>query len=299
MHPLLSILLQNHALKSDSSRLFHGRGGLFPDFQNIVVDFFSPTLLITLYKEVDEKIIESLLNFPAENILLQKRFLHRPELVVLKGSIPEKGQAFEDGMLFHLKFGASQNIGFFLDMAQGRKWIREHAFGKKVLNLFSYTCSLSVAALKGGASGVVNVDMSKGALSVGRDNHLLNQIKMNDVKFLPYDILKSWKNISKYGPYDLVVIDPPTNQGESFKVERDYYKMIKRLDEMTNPEALVFACLNSPHLKSQFLIELFIEHAPQFVFQERVQSAFIDSENDFEAGLKILVFKKGSKVPEN
>ncbi|MGZ3787512.1 MAG: class I SAM-dependent methyltransferase [Bacteriovorax sp.] len=293
MKNLFSRVLENFSPDDlNCRRLFHGRGGQCPEFQNIVVDYFPPTLLITLYKETPSEQLVPFLDFPASNVLVQKRYLPRPELEVLKGAVPEQATASENGMTFNLKFGTSQNIGFFLDMALGREWLVQHSRDKKVLNLFAYTCSLSVAALKGGARGVVNIDMSKSALSVGKENHLLNGIDLRAVNFFSYDIMKSWNNLLRHGPYDIVIIDPPTNQGESFKVERDYYKIVKRLDGMTNDQAEVLACLNSPHLSTDFLKRLFLEHAPQFKCQEIIPSAIHAMEKNPEEGLKIVLFKK-------
>jgi 23S rRNA (cytosine1962-C5)-methyltransferase len=283
----------------DARRLFHGRGRLSPGLEHIVIDYYAPNLLITLYKEAEasvlDKLIESLkesYDLVVENILLQKRYLARPELTALVGSIPSSAIAIERGSKFNLKFGETQNIGFFLDMSPGREMLERISKNKKVLNLFSYTCSLSVAAFKGEASSVVNLDMSKAALVVGESNHQINEIDNRKAYFLSHDIMKSWSKISRLGPYDVVVIDPPTNQGDSFKVERDYYKIVKRLNEMTNIEGIVMACLNSPYLTSQFLIDLFIEHAPEFQFQEIIYSAFSSMEANPEEGLKIAIFKK-------
>jgi 23S rRNA (cytosine1962-C5)-methyltransferase len=104
--------------------------------------------------------------------------------------------------------------------------------------------------------------------------------------------MKSWNNIKRAGPYDIVVIDPPTNQGESFKVERDYYKIVKRLNEMTKPNAIIMACLNSPYQTTEFLKTTFAEHAPEFLFEESLHSAFYEMEVNAEEGLKIALFKK-------
>ena len=299
MKILQEIVQQNILKTKDSSRLFHGRGKLWAGLEHIVVDYFEPHLLITLYKESDDlfinKLIQALKEIPElliENILLQKRYLSRPELIVIDGALPTNATAFERGSRFNLKFGDSQNIGFFLDMSSGRKRLESISADKKVLNLFSYTCSLSMAALKGGASSVVNVDMSKAALLIPESNHILNKIDSKRVRFLPYDIMKSWNKIFKFGPYDIVVIDPPTNQGDSFKVERDYHKIVKRLNEMTNDEAIIMACLNSPYLTSQFLVDLFSEYAPNYKFQEVIHSGFSGMEKNPEEGLKIVMFKK-------
>lgn len=289
----ISLIKENIPSNGRSSRIFHGRGKKFPGYEHICIDLFATSALITLYKETSPELIESCrseLSF-MENILLQKRYLSRPELVVLKGSVPSSEVAVEDSLKFNLKFGESQNIGFFLDMYPGRELLKKISAGKKVLNLFSYTCSLSVAAIDGGAIEVVNVDMSKAALLIGEQNHQLNGFSQK-ARFMAYDIMNSWKKIQKPGPYDVIVIDPPTNQGDSFKVERDYHKIIKRLNDMTNPDATIVACLNSPYLTSDFLINLFSIHAPEFKFQNILYSAFSAMEINPEEGLKIVVFKK-------
>lgn len=296
MNHLSSIISGNLPADSSSTRLFHGRGKKFPDLEHVTIDFFSPTVLITLYKEVSPEVMQTILEaisiVPADNILAQKRYLPRPILEVLKGSVDARATALERGLQFNLRFGDTQNIGFFLDMSPGRELLKRISKDKKVLNLFSYTCSLSVAALEGEARSVVNIDMSKAALAVGESNHLLNEVDMKKTRFLSYDIMKSWNNIYKHGPYDIVVIDPPTNQGDSFKVERDYHKIVKRLNEMTYNDAVVMACLNSPYLTAQFLIDLFKEHAPDYQLQEVIYSAFSEMEINPEEGLKIVVFKK-------
>jgi 23S rRNA (cytosine1962-C5)-methyltransferase len=292
----LTTLLGNIPADGSCARIFHGRGNLTLGHEHLVIDYYPPNLFITIYKEKDiqplDEMIILLQDFPVENILLQKRYLARPEIIALKGSVPQNAIAFEAGSNFHVKFGSSQNIGFFLDMASGRDWLLHNSKDKRVLNLFSYTCSLSVAALKGEAESVVNVDMSKAALGVGQENHTLNGLDLKKAKFLSYDIMNSWNNIAKGGPYDIVIIDPPTNQGDSFKVDRDYYKIVKRLKAMTSKDAAVMACLNSPYLNSEFLVNLFKEHAPEFLFQESIKSSFYSMEKNPEEGLKILLFKK-------
>lgn len=299
MNNLSTIIRGNLPSDGRSVRLFHGRGKKYPGLEHISIDYYSSSILITLFKETSpqmmDAVLESIATITAENILLQKRYLSKPTLEVLKGVIPLSEVAIENSLKFNLKFGESQNIGFFLDMYPGRELLKTISLNKKVLNLFSYTCSLSVAAMKGGASEVTNVDMSRAALSVGESNHQLNALgpsAKGQVRFLAYDIINSWKKIFKYGPYDIVVIDPPTNQGDSFRVERDYYKIVKRLLDMTSKDATIMACLNSPHLSSQFLIDLFSEHAPEFKYEQTIYSAFSAMEEKPEEGLKIVVFKR-------
>lgn len=299
MQNLAEIIQKNSTLlEEECCRLVHGRGKKWEEFSHLSIDWYPPTILITTYKEIsnEEKqllveIIKSIKNLPCKNILLQKRYLKGESVEVLIGEIEENAFAVENLEKYKLNLNNPQNIGFFLDMKNGREWIRKNSKNKSVLNLFSYTCSLSVAALKGGALEVINVDMSKSSLSVGEQNHLINNVN-GKAKFISYDIMNSFANLRRKGPFDLVIIDPPTNQGDSFKVERDYHKVIRKLSDMTKEEALVMACLNSPFLTEIFLLDVFKEHAPGFAFQEKVISSFHDMELNPEEGVKILIFKK-------
>lgn len=297
MHQLFNIISENVSSTKECKRLFHGRGKKWEEFSHLSIDYYPPTILITTYKEIGEEekrslvdLLSSVSNLPFDSLVLQKRYLRSDNIEILKGEAPSNSYAYEREEKYILNLSTPQNIGFFLDMGHGREWLRKNAKGKKVLNLFSYTCSLSVAALKGEALEVINVDMSRPALNVGEKNHRQNNV--GAAKFIHYDIMKSFGNITKKGPYDLVIIDPPTNQGASFKVERDYHKIIRRLPEMTNEGAIVMACLNSPYLGSDFLISAFKEFAPMFHFEEKLYSSFSDMEANPEEGLKILFFRK-------
>lgn len=296
---ILENLPQNiDALSIECFRIFHGRGKKIPKWSHLSIDYFQPTILLTIYEETSAEtlqqvidILKTLSMIKIENILLQKRFQKGEVISVLKGEIPAENYAVENGKKYILNLHRPQNIGFFLDMKKGRDWVAANSQDKNVLNLFAYTCSLSVAALHGGARVVYNVDMSKSSLSIGEKNHLINGFS-SGAKFIPYDILNSFGNLKRRGPFDLIIIDPPTNQGESFKVNRDYVKIIKKLNEMTNDNATVMACLNSPFLDSHFLKALFLEHAPSFEFQFNIASAWENQEQNPEEGLKILIFKK-------
>jgi 23S rRNA (cytosine1962-C5)-methyltransferase len=160
-----------------------------------------------------------------------------------------------------------------------------------VLNLFAYTCGFSVAAIQAGASGVMNVDMSRSSLNKGRDNHRLNQHDLSKVSFLGHDIFRSWGKIKKGGPYDMVIIDPPSFQKGSFALTKDYKKILKRLPELLNEDGVVMACVNSPTVSPDFLIESMQLEAPALEFQYRLDNPpeFIDV--DESASLKVMIFQ--------
>lgn len=278
-------------------RLFHGRGHAFPGFEHINVDWLSPVFLITLYQEHDHTFLEQLaqhlkgLNPDCQSVLVQHRWQKHAPILPLLGKMIEQTVVQEGDMKFHIELGKVQNTGLFLDMRNGRQWVKDQAQGNSVLNLFSYTCAFSVAALAGGAERVVNVDMSKASLSKGRENHRLNEQDTNRVIFQGVDIFKSFGRIKKYGPYDLVIADPPSFQKGSVNIQKDYGKIIRRLPQWLKPKGLVLLCLNSPDLDEAFLFEQVANECPDCQFIERVNTPTVFKEAHQGKGLKVLAFQ--------
>ena len=132
--------------------------------------------------------------------------------------------------------------------------------------------------------------MARAALSTGRDNHRLNNHDLKGIKFLGHDIFKSFGKIKKSGPYDIVIMDPPSNQGSSFKIEKDYPKLIRRLSSLLAPNAKVLACINSPFHTSDYLHSLIHEELPELKLENVLFSPKEFKEQDKESGVKILYY---------
>lgn len=300
MEKLKEIILENLKDKSlEMKRVFHGRGNFYDDFKYLVIDSLNDILLVTLFEEILEDIEKQLILLLEEvyekkqfkSLILQRRYKKNNLNEVLKGIIPKDALAIENGLKYKINF-SNQNIGIFPDMKAGREYIQSICKDKNILNLFSYTCAFSVAAISAGASKVVNVDMAKGALTTGRENHHLNNLDTKKVKFMPYDILKSWSRIKKEGPYDIIIIDPPTLQKGSFEATKDYEKIIKKLEQLANEKCIVLSCLNAPEIPSVFIKDIFKEFASDFVFEKRLQNPETFVVIDDEKALKNLIFKR-------
>ena len=278
-------------------RLFHGRGGLYEGYKHLTVDHVNPEILnVALYfqEENEVQLLAMLSEFATTQgyttLVVQRRYQKGTPSEVVFGEIPEDLYILENGMKLKLNLLSNQNTYYFPDMKNGRSFVREMAKEKHILNLFSYTCAFSVAAKFGDASSVVNIDMSKGALKVGMANHSLNKLDPKGVSFLPYNILKSFSNIKRKGPYDLIIIDPPSFQRGSFEATKDYEKIIKKLPQIANEECILLACLNAPDLQSSFLIEMIEQWAPSFKFEKRLENLSEFASDDEERSLKNLIF---------
>lgn len=281
----------------DSYRVFHGRGHCFPGLEFITLDFFQPVLLVILFAEPPADWLTTFNHFivtqiksPIEAVILQKRYLQGAPSEILYGKLPDETYAQRGSLRFNLHLAQQQNSGFFLDMEPGRFWLEENASGKKILNLFAYTCAFSVVAIAAGAEKVVNVDMSSAALNLGRANHQLNRLEKERSEFLAEDILKSWGRIKKRGPYDLVIIDPPSYQKGSFIAERDYAKVIRRLPELVLNGGAVLACLNAPELGENFLKEIFSRECPEAKLIGRLPGSPHFPDANPERQLKLFVY---------
>ena len=253
----------------ESRRLFHGRGQCFTGYDDLVIDYFPPVVMVILYRERPQAWLEELTQLlgaalpdKPRAILLQERFLSNGPSRVLQGVLPETLDALEAGLSFRLRLGEAQNSGFFPDMAVGRRLVRERAAGKRVLNLFAYSCSFSVAALAGGATRVVNLDMNRGALELGKLNHRLNDIDLRRASFLPLEFFRSIGRLRRLGPFDLVICDPPASQGKSFTAERHWPKLVRSLPDLLASGGEILACLNGPNLGPDFLDQLLAETFP-------------------------------------
>jgi 23S rRNA (cytosine1962-C5)-methyltransferase len=249
-------------------RLFHGRGHCYPGFEDLTVDYFAGHLLVGCFSD-DEAGARSLAEQLAQSldgltgVGIQVRQGRQTQGEVVWGDVPEELEVVEAGLRYLVQPMRNQNVGLFLDMAPLRAWVRERADGRNVLNLFAYTCAFSVAAIAGGARRVVNNDMSRPALNWGERNHQGNGHDLRSVRMLPHNVFKSWWKIRQFGPYDLVIIDPPTNQRGSFVAEKHYQSVLKRLSELCAPEADVVACLNSPFLNADFVPQLMARWSPE------------------------------------
>lgn len=296
--------LQLTEAPNEVRRLFHGRGRRFEGLEQLTCDWIQGQLIVAIFKQVDELFIETLKQGLAalsesdlwqqkqgKSIVVQHRYAEGAPSEVVLGELDSQPVVHESGLKYQLNIGRNQNFGLFLDMRYGRDWVKENSKHKNVLNLFAYTCGFSVAAIAGGADQVVNVDMSKGSLAKGRENHKLNEHNINQVKFLGYDIFRSWGKIKKMGRYDLIVIDPPSFQKGSFALTKDYKRILRKLPELLADGGEVIACVNSPQVTSQFLIDGMKEEAPELSFIERLDNPPEFEDTDPEASLKVLRFR--------
>ncbi len=269
--------LETRKYEGDRScvKLFNGPGGSIAGLEQLHIDRFADHLFVLTYMNLDSReldILKSLLNelYPSCPLRIQHRAAGGFQDLYLSEQARESFLVEEGGLCFRVHSGRGQNSGFFADMKEGRRQVREYCRQKKaagaadlrVLNLFAYTCSFSVACLAGGADSVDNWDMNKKSLSIGRENHRLNGLAEGRDFYFGHDIFKSFSKIIRRGPYDLAILDPPPRQGKSFRWEKDYPRLMQRLPQILKSGAAVLFCLNAADCGRREFLELIRKTVP-------------------------------------
>ena len=126
---------------TDAGRIFHGRGGLHPGCEQWTLDAYPPVLLLTSFEPASDDELAAIgaalearwaQVAPGEplNWVYQYRFEARAETRLMAGSVPEPHVISEDGARFRVHLLRGLNHGFFLDMAEGRRWVRAQMTGR-------------------------------------------------------------------------------------------------------------------------------------------------------------------------
>jgi 23S rRNA (cytosine1962-C5)-methyltransferase len=170
----------------------------------------------------------------------------------LWGPPREEVTVSEGGVKYLVRPSAGLTVGLFLDMREVRQWLLTCASGKTVLNLFAYTCSFGVCAALGGASRVVNLDLSKTYLEWGKENYRLNKCEVHDRDFIYGDAFDWLHRFARRGDYfDIVIVDPPSFSSSPFSVTRDYPRLASAAAAVVSPRGVFLAATNHARTSEQ------------------------------------------------
>ena len=153
----------------------------------------------------------------------------REEGRILFGEVPESVEVREGGLRFRVYPRHPRNAGLFLDTRKLREALASECPRHDALNLFSYSCSLGIAAASGNAGEVVNVDVSARYLGWGKANLALNNFPAERMRFVKMDSGKYLAWAEKKGlAFDVVILDPPSfsrSEAGIFSFAKDYFRL--------------------------------------------------------------------------
>ncbi len=165
----------------------------------------------------------------------------------------------EDDLEFVVSFHAGFSTGLFLDIKYARQLVRQMVKpGEEVLNLFSYTGGFSIAAARGGAGRIIEVDTGAKWLGWSQENQKLNAVAV--VRQRREDAVK-FLHKQKDATFDWIICDPPTystqKSGPRFTVERSYQAMLADFSRVLRPRGHLLACTNHRGLGKKKFFGLF------------------------------------------
>lgn len=158
-----------------------------------------------------------------------------PDVPVAGERAPDLVVIHENGLHLQVDLHDGLSTGVFVDMRDNRArvagWLAALPSGltapPRVLNLFSYTCSFSVAAALAGAH-TTSIDLSARALERGRANFIQNGLDPQSHRFFKEDAMKFLtRSVRRNDLYHFIVLDPPsfsTGKKDTFSVKSSYQK---------------------------------------------------------------------------
>lgn len=157
----------------------------------------------------------------------------------------------EYGVKFKVNLRDYLDTGLFLDHRETRKLVASMSKGKKLLNLFAYTCSFSIQAAMAGASYTKSVDLSNTYTAWAKDNFRLNSLSLQNNEVIRADCLKFLEEeVNKGKEYDIIVIDPPTisrskKMLQMFDIQLDYIPLLSKASQLLAKEGIIYFSTNS------------------------------------------------------
>jgi 23S rRNA (guanine2445-N2)-methyltransferase / 23S rRNA (guanine2069-N7)-methyltransferase len=151
----------------------------------------------------------------------------------------------EAGARFIVNLSDYLDTGLYLDHRRLRAMIAGLAGGRDFLNLFSYTGTATVQAIRGGAKSTTSVDLSHTYLEWARRNFALNGIEGAQHRLVREDVL-AWLPVEKRR-YGLILLAPPTfSNSKSMEgdldLQRDHVALLKASGELlTDDGVLLFS----------------------------------------------------------
>jgi len=189
-----------------------------------------------------EELVEDVANLGCRGVYVKARVradLRHSQAATLAPTQPDAGQpapellVVREGRLnFEVSLSDGFDTGLYVDQRENRERVFEVAGGRRVLNLFCYTCSFTVAAIAGGASTTTSVDLSRRALSRAQRNFSLNGFEPSSTHRLLHAEAMQFarRAVARNEKFDLVIIDPPSfatiSKGKLFRLERDWDSLI-------------------------------------------------------------------------
>jgi len=142
-------------------------------------------------------------------------------------------EVVEGGCRFLVNFSDYLDTGLFLDHRPLRQRIQAESRDQRFLNLFAYTATATVHAIRGAARSSTSVDLSQTYLEWARRNFALNAVDTKRHHLVRSDCREWLKLAARHGErFDLILLDPPSfSKSKSaagvLNVQRDHVDLVR------------------------------------------------------------------------
>ena len=205
------------------------------------------------------EVIGAVLETPPQRVVLKERRRQRGAAQYeRRGDAGRHLEVSEDDLTYLVDLNTYLDTGFFIDQRLTRRLVRRLAGGRRFLNLFSYTGTMTVNALAGGSPASTTVDLSATYLTWAERNLAANGFAAGERGVAaglgqagrlirdgagpgraasgPHTLVQAdclrWV-AEAGGAYDLIWLDPPTFSNSkkmgraTFDVQRDHADLIR------------------------------------------------------------------------
>ena len=266
---------------------------------NLVVDVYGEWARVQEYaappeidrdkakRRLDEavEVIGAVLETPPERVVLKERRRQRGAAQYERR--PQRGELLpvgEDELAYLVDLGTYLDTGFFIDQRLTRRLVRRLAGGRRFLNLFAYTGTMTVNALAGGSPASTTVDLSAPYLTWAERNLTANGFEARSETWSPGPTKSDTADAGKAdarsagarrvpnegtptphtlvqadclrwvaeagGQFDLIWLDPPTFSNSkkmgraTFDVQRDHADLIRLIARHLPPDGILLFATN-------------------------------------------------------
>tara|TARA_R110000850_G_scaffold263406_1_gene392257 strand:- start:2663 stop:3832 length:1170 start_codon:yes stop_codon:yes gene_type:complete len=145
-----------------------------------------------------------------------------------------------------------QKTGIYLDQLDNYAEVGRLSDGRSVLDCFCNQGGFALHAAKGGASSVVAVDISAGAVTATSENAARNELSIEAVEANVFDYLKEAEAADR--KFDMVILDPPSftkNRKSVTGAMRGYKEIHLRALKLLNRGGILSTYCCSHHVSEQ------------------------------------------------
>lgn len=177
-------------------------------------------------------VLPEALSVSPNNIVLKRRAIQKGVSQYEKNdSLAHYLRIQENGAQLLVNLTDYLDTGVFLDHRPIRKWVHENLTGKRFLNLFCYTATVTVHAALGGAVESLSLDMSRTYLNWAKDNLSANNIDLSKHKLSQQDCIEWLSKQPVTTLYDVIFLDPPSFSNSKrmdgvLDIQRDHVSLI-------------------------------------------------------------------------